>query len=60
MQVWLLTVLSMAAISCATMLLVRAEDRLYGRAGKNYFSKTILWVVEALTQESEAATFVFP
>lgn len=57
---WLLTALSMAAITCSTLLLVRAENRLFCHADKGYFSKTILWVIKALTQESEEPVFMFP
>ncbi|MPC33531.1 Glutamate receptor ionotropic, delta-1 [Portunus trituberculatus] len=53
LQVWLLTALSVAAISSATILLVRAESRVFGRTIKNITSHSMLWVVKALTQEGK-------
>ena len=52
-QVWLLTAMSMVAISCATIVLVWAEGRVFGRAVRNIYSHTIMWVLKSLTQESE-------
>ncbi|XP_063840054.1 glutamate receptor ionotropic, delta-2-like isoform X1 [Scylla paramamosain] len=52
LEVWLLTAMSMLAISCATIVLVKAEGRVFGRVVKNVYSHTILWVLKSVTQES--------
>lgn len=54
MQVWLLTALSMVAISCATVVLVWAEGRVFGGRDKNIIPQTVMWVLKAFTQESES------
>ena len=53
---WLLTAMSMLAISCATIVLVKAEGRVLGRAVDKVYSHTILWVIKSVTQESEWRT----
>lgn len=55
-QVWLLTAMSMLAISCATIVLVKAEGHVLGRAVNKVYSHTILWVIKSVTQESEWRT----
>ena len=48
--------MSMLAISCATIVLVKAEGRVLGRAVDKVYSHTILWVIKSVTQESEWRT----
>ncbi|XP_063840053.1 glutamate receptor ionotropic, kainate glr-3-like isoform X2 [Scylla paramamosain] len=52
LEVWLLTAMSILAISCATIVLVKAEGHVFGRVVKNAYSHTILWVLKSVTQES--------
>lgn len=53
-QVWLLTMLSMAAISCASIMFVRSEGKIFGHSVRKVKSHTLLWVLKALTQESKS------
>lgn len=46
--------LSIVAISCAVMLLVWIEGRIFGCPVRNLYSQTILWVLKALTQEGRS------
>ncbi|KAK8404105.1 hypothetical protein O3P69_000278 [Scylla paramamosain] len=50
-EVWLLTMLSIVGISCATMLVVWAQGRIFGRSVRDTVSQTLMWVLKALTQE---------
>ncbi|MPC24166.1 Glutamate receptor 2 [Portunus trituberculatus] len=50
-QVWLLTAMSMLAISCATIVLMKIEGRVFGHVVKNLYWHTILWVIKSFAQE---------
>lgn len=52
-QIWLLLLLSIVVTVIVTTLLVRAENNLLGDQVKDLGSRVTMWVLKALTQESE-------